>query len=300
MNRLFAAALAVAIVSASPAAADEFFAVTPSGATEMMFGEKPEKAIGALASKCIDSKMTVISSTPSELVCEAPLNFGQSLLGTMLLGNSYSTPPRKFFRFNAATVNGLSRVQASGWMELQMAFGQVRRTDFSGPEFHNSLMNFMGLAGGKLPIGTTFPNHVVMGYEADNIQRGKVTVMQVKAVTAGFPAERAGMAAGDLVLKIAGKALKNGDDFLDATAKAAKTPTYPVEIERGGKVVKLTLNRVFRPAITETAVVAAEAAVPASPPASVADELAKLGKLKAEGLLTEAEFQAQKKKLLGL
>ena len=33
---------------------------------------------------------------------------------------------------------------------------------------------------------------------------------------------------------------------------------------------------------------------------SVADELAKLAKLKADGILTEEEFQAQKSKLLGL
>ena len=33
---------------------------------------------------------------------------------------------------------------------------------------------------------------------------------------------------------------------------------------------------------------------------SVADELTKLAKLKANGILTEAEFQAQKSKLLGL
>ncbi len=34
-------------------------------------------------------------------------------------------------------------------------------------------------------------------------------------------------------------------------------------------------------------------------PSSVADELAKLAKLKADGILTEEEFQAQKAKLLG-
>ena len=36
----------------------------------------------------------------------------------------------------------------------------------------------------------------------------------------------------------------------------------------------------------------------AAPPLSVADELAKLAKLKAEGVLTEEEFAAQKRKLL--
>src|SRR5688572_9758911 len=106
------------MVVATPALADEYFAVTPSGAAEMLFQGKPQKVIGELSSKCIDVRWTVISSNPNELVCEAPLNMGQSVLGQMLLGNSYSTPPRRFFRFNVADVNGISRVQASGWMEL--------------------------------------------------------------------------------------------------------------------------------------------------------------------------------------
>lgn len=105
--------------------------------------------------------------------------------------------------------------------------------------------------------------------------------------------------------------MKNdGEDYLDATAKAAKTPTYKVELERGGKIVVLTVERAFRPPVTaadyasfqpeKTAPVAV--AVVAAPAAagSVADELAKLAKLKADGVLTEAEFEAQKKKLLGL
>lgn len=302
---------AVALVAAAPALADEYLAVTPSGATEMMFVTKPEGTISALASKCMDAKMTVISSTSSELVCEAPLNFGQSLLGQLALGNSYSTPPRRFYRFNVATVQGYSRVQVSGWMELQMAFGQVRRTDFAGPEFHNSLMGFLGAAGGRPPIGTTYPNHAVIGFDVDPVPRGKTIGFRAKNVRPDMPGAKAGLLDGDVVFRIAGKTMKNdGEDYLDATAKAAKTPTYKVELERGGKIVVLTVERAFRPPVTaadyasfqpeKTAPVAV--AVVAAPAAagSVADELAKLAKLKADGVLTEAEFEAQKKKLLGL
>lgn len=112
----------------SPALADKFFAVTPSGSAEMLFAENPPTVVGKLSSKCIDSHWTVVTSSSNELGCEAPLNMGQSVLGQMLMGNSYSTPPRRFFRFNVIEVNGISRAQASGWIELQMAFGQVKRT----------------------------------------------------------------------------------------------------------------------------------------------------------------------------
>ena len=163
----------MALAVSTPAFADKMFAVTPSGAAEMLFPESPTVVIGKLSSKCIDARWKVISSSSNEVVCEAPMNFGQSLLGTMLLGNSYSTPPRRFFRFNVAEVKGISRVQASGWMELQMAFGQMRRTDFSGADFQNSILAFMESAGGKLPVGTTFPNHVVMGFDGPITSVGK-------------------------------------------------------------------------------------------------------------------------------
>ena len=40
-------------------------------------------------------------------------------------------------------------------------------------------------------------------------------------------------------------------------------------------------------------------AVPAGAPASVADELTKLARLRDQGVISEAEFQAQKARLLG-
>lgn len=302
MRKLHIAALLLLVVTSSPAFADEYFAVTPSGATEMLFAEPPAEVVGKLSAKCIDSGWSVTSSTGSEVVCEAPMNFGQSLMGTLLMGNSYSTPPRRFFKYMVSTVAGVSRVQASGWMELQMAFGQVRRTDFSGPGFHNGAMNFLGAAGGKLPKGTTFPNHVFLGVGLEPVQSGKLTSMRVTSIQDGSPAAQAGIQVGDLITSIAQKRFKSGDDFLDATAKAAKTPTYSIEVLRTGKSVKLTLARAYRPAFEEVVV-----ALPAAPvtvtlnnpqPLSVADELGKLAKLKAEGLITQAEFDQQKAKLL--
>lgn len=299
----FLAATTIAILATSPAQADEYFAVTPSGASEMRFGEKPVVVIGKLSSRCIDLKWTVISSSTNELVCEAPLNFGQSLLGTMMMGNAYSTPPRRFFRFNVAEVNGISRVQGSGWMELQMAFGQVKRTDFSGAQFHNNIVGFMVNAGGKYPVGTTFPNHAAMGTQVENVVQGKNIYFRITKIDADSAAERAGMKTGDLVSAIAGKSFKTFDDYLDATAKASKKPTYEVLTYRDGKPIKLTMDRAFRAAWIEAVTPSVDVAAVPTPlintPLSVADELTKLLKLKDSGILTEAEFEAQKKKLLG-
>lgn len=299
-HRAFTAAVALLVVAA-PAKADKYFAVTPSGLAEMMFAGMPADVTSRIASRCMDLKWTVISSNASEVTCESPLNMGQSILGQMLMGNSYSTPPRRFFRFNAAQVSGVTRVQASGWMELQMAFGQVKRADFTGPEFQNSIVMFLASAGGKYPVGTTFPNHVMMGFDSDLVAHGRYYVPKIKSVVPGSPAAKAGFQVGDLVTVIAGEKLKSDNDFLDAIARAAKTPTYDVEIVRGGQKLSFTLERAFRPTWTEEVI----PVVPAPPVTavsttlpSVADELAKLAKLKADGILSEAEFEAQKRKLL--
>lgn len=295
-------AIAVCLaLAATPALADKMFAVTPSGAAEMLFTQGPQAVVSALSGKCIDARWTLTSSSASEVVCEAPMNMGQSVLGQVLMGNSYSTPPRRFFRFNVAEVNGVARVQASGWMELQMAFGQMRRTDFTGPEFYNGIFNFMASAGGQFPVGTTFPNHVVLGFKPSEVVLGSYRGMRIDEFAPDSAAARAGLQVGDVVTAVAGKKFKNRDDYLDATAQAAEKPIYPVEYMRNGKKLTASVQREFRPPITQAVVAQATQAPPApvaAQPASVADELSKLVKLRDTGVLTRDEFDAQKKKLL--
>ena len=61
------------------------------------------------------------------------------------------------------------------------------------------------------------------------------------------------------------------------------------------------MERAFRPTWTEQVATAPEPAAPAEarPAMSFADELSKLAKLRADGIITQAEFDDQKKKLLG-
>ncbi|MFY0186137.1 PDZ domain-containing protein [Stenotrophomonas rhizophila] len=284
------------------AAGSQLFAVTPSGTPEAVFSSKASVAVSRLSSKCMDVQWTVVSSSNTEVVCESPLSTGQSIMGQMLLGNSYSTPPRRFFRFNVSELSGFSRVQVSGWMETQMAFGQIQRAPFSGADFHNSIMNFLISAGGAFPAGTTFPNHTVLGVFGKVIPRGRSAVYEVAEVTPGGAADRAGLKARDVITSVAGKKFKTDSDFLDSLAKATKAPTYPIDVTRDGSALSLTVEREYRPTANQVASVVEEpAAVPASlaPALSVADELAKLLKLKEQGILTQAEFDSQKSKLLG-
>lgn len=301
MRTLKSAALCCLLLAPLTGIAGDFFAVTPSGSTEMAFAGTAPEVAGKLASHCMDVRWKVISSAGNEVVCEAPLSTGQSIMGQLLLGNSYSTPPRRFFRFNIGQTAGASRVQASGWMETQMAFGQMQRVDFSGADFHNSVMGFMGGAGGSFPVGTTFPNHAVMGVDVQGIQQGRYGAMRITGVRPESAAARAGIQVEDVVTRVAGRRFKNDEEYLEAMAKATKSPTYPVELTRNGSILTLILDREFRRAFTEA--VATPAAQPSTAAAanatsSVADELAKLLKLKEQGVLTQGEFDAQKAKLL--
>ena len=302
MKRRCTITLIVGCLFLSPAFANKPFAVTPSGKPEMNFSGSAVETSSALANKCMDASWSVVKSSPQEVVCEAPLTAGRSMVTQMLLGNSYSTPPRRFFRFNIAESGGISRVQSSGWVETQMPFGQVQRVDFDNAEFHNSIMSFLGSAGGKPPIGTTFPNHVVMGVEVDNVQNGKSRALRVKNVMPNLPAERAGILAGDLIVKIAGRDFKNDGEYFEAIEKAAKSTTFKMDIVRNTEKLSVTLDREFRPGTTDTAIAKMAPTPPDQPsrPNSVADELSKLLMLKQQGALTEAEFEAQKTKLLSL
>ncbi|MGQ5314590.1 PDZ domain-containing protein [Xanthomonas arboricola pv. corylina] len=289
------------IVLPFSAAGSQLFAVTPSGTPEAVFAGKAPAAASRLSSKCMDVQWTVVSSSDTEVVCESPLSTGQSIMGQMLLGNSYSTPPRRFFRFNVSELSGLSRVQVSGWMETQMAFGQMQRAPFSGADFHNSVMSFLISAGGSFPAGTTFPNHAVLGVLGRVVPGGRNAIYEVAEVTPGAAADRAGLKAGDTITSVAGKKFKTDSDFLDCLAKATKAPTYPLDVTRNGSALAVTVERDYRPAATQVASVAEDSTTVTTPVAqavSVADELTKLLKLKEQGILTQTEFDSQKSKLL--
>jgi hypothetical protein len=306
MIEVFKVAILSVSLMASPAAADRIFASTPSGATEMVFAKGRDETVSAISNQCVDARWTIVSSSNSEVTCEAPLDASQSMLGQMLMGNAYSTPPRRFFRFALAQTGDLIRVQASGWMELQMAFGQTQRTDFSGPQFQNNILNFLAAAGGQYPPGTTFPSHVTLGIKSTNVPVGDYQGLRIDAVDAGSAAERAGLMTGDIVTSIGGRRFKNREELSDRTARVTKYQWYRVDYIRNGKKKSVNVERQFRPPIAQTIMTKA-APSPAAPDKSarasppqifVADELEKLAKLKQAGILTASEFETQKAKVL--
>jgi hypothetical protein len=296
---------AYALCLAPSAHADERFAVTPSGSPEAIFDKTLPETISALGSFCMNRGWSITTSTNNQVTCEVKLSAGQSIVGQLLMGNSYSTPPRQFVLFSASQLGPSTRVQASSWMELQMAFGQTKRNEFTDAGSYNAELGMLGTAGGRLPPGTTFPNHAFMGFDADATQQDGKQALRVKTITEGGPAAKAGLQLGDVIYQIAGKRWKDDASYLDATAKAVATSTYKVQVMRSGKPLDLVFERAYRPTVEAPPVInkptpTAAAAEGAAPPSggSIADELSKLADLRARGILTDAEFKLQKSRLL--
>lgn len=290
------------VAAASPAFADEPYAVTPSGRTEAVFDLSVVETSDKIANGCADVGWTLVNTTSTMVVCEARLSTMQSVLAALALGNAYSTPPKQFLRFNIAGLGRSSRVQATGWMETQMAFGQTRTQEMTAANYHNNVMNFFQNLSGRFPPGTIFPNHAYLGTQWGAYD--PKTGLTIASVEPGSPAERAGVLPGDVLTKIAREKIKSPDDILDGLRNAAKGPTFELEVRRGGKLQKLSVPTEHRAEITGPALAdlspepEPEAPTQAVLPLSPADELAKFAKLHEAGILSDEEFAEQKAKLL--
>lgn len=307
MKKFVIAAVSVTIAcSATPALADEPFAVTPNGRAEMMFDVTAIETADLLAGSCMNNNWAIKEQSPQHVLCEAPPTFGQSLLANLSMGNSYSTPPRLYYRFSIVQLSNETRVQANGWMGLQTAFGQNREMETNVKGFHNNAMDLMRTAGGRFPEGTIFPNHAYIGVNMDYTEAPKKG-MVITALEPDSPLADAGLREGDVLYRVAGERWKGYNDIYDGLHKAAKEPSYEVQFYRGGDRQEVTVDRMYRaevgpPAIenppfgsdepTQTVVVQNEM--------SAADELAKFADLLSQGIITQEEFDAQKSKLLGL
>lgn len=242
------------VATATPALADDPYAVTPNGRAEAVFDVPAQQTSDLLAGACMNANWVIKDQNPSQVVCEAPATFGQSLMANLLMGNNYSTPPRLYYRFSIAEMTNESRVQANGWMGLQTAFGQNREMDTNVDGFHNNAMDMMIFAaGGRYPVGTEFPNHVTIGSGFRIVEEPRQGFL-LSNVDENGPFYRAGIRDGDLVTRIAGDRWKTWNDFYDGLHKAAKKPSYEVEFYRDGKKMELMVEREYRSAVGAPAV----------------------------------------------
>jgi hypothetical protein len=109
------------------------YAVTPSGATEAYFDMPVARTLDLLANKCIDLGWSVVSLSETIVTCQAPLNFGQSVVANLLIGNRYSTPPKLYYRFNLAGSGPSTHVHASGGLRRRWPSAKYAKNRSTAP-----------------------------------------------------------------------------------------------------------------------------------------------------------------------
>jgi hypothetical protein len=114
----------------------------------MWFYESPPAVSDKLALLCSDRSASVVEQDDRHILCQRPVTGGKGILAQAMLGNSSSTSPQLMIRFSVLKDRNVSRVQASQWIEVQMAGGQVRRTDLNGRKQQEEMSNVLASVGG--------------------------------------------------------------------------------------------------------------------------------------------------------
>jgi hypothetical protein len=247
-NIKFAAALFVAVSACATTPPQTLQVATPSGRPEALFltGEVSEAA-GQVASGCMNAGMTVVSNNGYQVVCEVAMTMTQSVVTQLAIGNSYSTTPRQFIQFNLADTGDAVRAQATGWVETQMAFGQMRRMPIDQSIAWKNQMQQALFSVGGVPVPGTVDSSAKakIGFlMADLSPDGKVGergAVFVSGVFPGGPAEVAGLQVCDRVDYVNGAKVVNVAGYtLEASRTAAGSP-IKITVTRGGQSLDLNV-----------------------------------------------------------
>jgi hypothetical protein len=118
-----------------------------NGPVVVWFQDEPQAVSDKLAILCADKNASVIEQDDRHVLCQREVSGGKGILAQAMLGNSSSTSPQLMIRFAVLRDRKSVRVQASQWVEIQMAGGQTRRTDLNSSKQRSELENTLIAAG---------------------------------------------------------------------------------------------------------------------------------------------------------
>lgn len=115
-----------------------------SGKPEMLFEKSNIKEVrNKVKNECLDKNLEFEARGDRVLHCWGGMQGASSVAAQLLIGNSYSTTPVKKINFYFTQKSSDVLVKASGWVETQMAFGQVRRMELTTNQDKNALYFFL-------------------------------------------------------------------------------------------------------------------------------------------------------------
>lgn len=86
------------------------------------------------------------------------------------------------------------------------------------------------------PVRLTVTMGIMPSYNSDD------SGLEVEGVTKGKPAEKAGIAKGDIIVQIGEKLIRNIRDYMEALSSYEKGESVPVKIIRSGKQLEVTVH----------------------------------------------------------
>lgn len=125
-------------------------AQTPSGYPEAVFsGISAQKLADKLAMSCVSVGNLVVNQTQTQVKCDTSMSDAQIRWAKAYVGNQYASDIHQYIQYNLTKMDGQVRVQAREWIQLQMPYGQIKKSDFTKPELTNPLQELLYEMGGK-------------------------------------------------------------------------------------------------------------------------------------------------------
>lgn len=138
--------LTLSSCAAQPALIEE----TPSGYPEGVFEKLNIEAVRSkIMDGCGSQGLQIQEANTNQIVCGKTLNGKNAVLATMIVGNSYSTPPEMKVKFTVFQLGKNVKVTANQWVESQMAFGQLRRQELNSNQQRNDIQLFLFELGAR-------------------------------------------------------------------------------------------------------------------------------------------------------
>lgn len=244
----FTAALFIVIGACASAPTETLQFSTASGRPEAIFMTADvSEAAGQVASGCMNAGMTVVSNNGYQVTCEVAMSMTQSVMTQLVIDNSYSTTPRQFIQFNLADTGEAVRVQATGWVETQMAFGQMQRmpTDQT-VNWRNQVQQMLFAVGGVPSSGTVDSSKKPrIGFQMAELgvdgSAGNSGAVFVSGVFPEGPAGAAGLRVCDRIESVNGTKIVNSAGYALEVSKASDGVPFKFIVDRDGEKLEFEI-----------------------------------------------------------
>lgn len=142
--------VSIILVVVGCAAQQTLIKPTASGYPEGSFSNTSvEEVRSKLIDGCSSRGIFVQDTVGNQVVCGKTMEGMDAVLGSLVVGNKYSTTPERKIRFVIFQSGADVKVTAQQWIESQMAFGQIRRQELKNNNHNNDVQQFLFSLGAQ-------------------------------------------------------------------------------------------------------------------------------------------------------